>query len=57
MLESLDCAMLALGGTLDVVGQVSLRNSSWSPELSLECFEFRPIGAGIINEVLLKRHP
>ena len=45
MLESLDYAMLALGGTLDVVGQVSLRNSSWSPELSLECFEFRPICA------------
>ena len=37
------------GGTLDVVGQVSLRSSF--PELSLERFDsgFRLFGAGIIN--------
>ena len=45
-----------LGGTLDVVGQVCLRNLSLG--LSLERFysSFRLFDAGIINEVLLARH-
>jgi hypothetical protein len=48
------CKVLPLG---DIVGQVSFRSSSL--ELSLERFDsgFRLFGPGIINEVLLARHP